>query len=174
MENSKFPTCLVISSILATCIYISAAAQSFRRDGAQGINYANFVKNPSNRLNVAVLASLMVYRPVDCTHKCINNQDCYSVNFATTSSLDGTHSCELLSTDKFHKSDDLVPHESFDHFNIKVNVKLFQSCKRPSRLDSASPSGSFPKQRQVIKPRDSWTRLVLVYCSIPSACRNLM
>ena len=65
MENSKFPPCLVISSILATCIYISTAAQNFRRDG--GVNYTHFVKNPSNRLNVAVLASLMVYRPVDCT-----------------------------------------------------------------------------------------------------------
>ena len=131
MENSKFPTCSVISSILATCIYISAAAQNFRRDDTQGIKYANFVKNPSNRLNVAVLDSLMVYRPVDCTFQCLNNQDCYSVNFATTTSLDGRHSCELLSTDKFHNSGDLVLHESYDHFNIKVIVKLFRSCKRP-------------------------------------------
>ena len=129
MENSKFPTCLVISSILATSIYISTAAQNFRRDG--GVNYAHFVKNPSNRLNVAVLASLMVYRPVDCTYKCINNKDCYAINFATTT-LDGRHSCELLSTDKFHNSGDLVLHETYDHYNIKVSVTLFHSCKRPS------------------------------------------
>ena len=132
MENSKFPLSIVIPLMLATCIYNSTSAQNFRRDGAQkGINYAHFVKNPSNRLNAAVLASLMVYRPVDCTYECINNQDCHSVNFATTSLIDGMHWCELLSTDKFHNSGDLVLHETYDHYNIKVSVKLFHSCNRP-------------------------------------------
>ena len=86
MENSKFPTCSVISSILATCIYISAAAQNFRRDDTQGIKYANFVKNPSNRLNVAVLDSLMVYRPVDCTFQCLNNHE-YRMKFFNESRI---------------------------------------------------------------------------------------
>ncbi|KAL9981983.1 hypothetical protein ACROYT_G010759 [Oculina patagonica] len=120
MESSKYSLFLMIPLILATFIYTSTDAQNFRRDGAQkGVNYAHFVKNPSHRLNAAVLVSLVVNRPVECTYQCINNQDCYSVNFATTS-LNGGHSCELLSTDKFHNSGDLVLHESYDHYNIKT------------------------------------------------------
>ena len=129
MDSSKFSQSLVIPSILATLIYTSTGTQNFRQDGAQkGVNYAHFVKNPSHRLNVAVLASLMVNRPVDCTYQCISNQDCYSVNFATTS-FDGRHSCELLNMNKFQKSGDLVHHESYDHYNIKVSVKLFRFCE---------------------------------------------
>ncbi|KAL9981985.1 hypothetical protein ACROYT_G010761 [Oculina patagonica] len=61
MENDKFSPSLVILLILATCIYTSTDAQNFRRDGAQqGVNYAHFVKNPSHRLNAAVLTPCMI------------------------------------------------------------------------------------------------------------------
>ena len=127
MKHRKLPLFLVIPLIFTTCIYTSTGAQSFRRDGKHDtVNFAHFVNNPSHRLNVAVLVSFMVLRTVECAYQCINNQDCYSFNFATTS-LDGRHSCELLNTDKFLNSDDLVYHAGFDHYNIKVSVKSFGS-----------------------------------------------
>ena len=118
---------LVIPLIFTTCIYTSNGAQNFRRDGKHNaVNFAHFVNNPSHRLNGAVLGSSMVLSPTVCAYQCINNQACYSFNVAATS-LDGRHSCELLNTDKFLNPDDLVCHDGFDHFNIKVSVKRFCS-----------------------------------------------
>ena len=127
MEHTKLPPSLVIPLIFATCFYTSTSAQNFRR-GDNAVNFAHFVNNPSQRLNGAVLVTFMVLSPTECAYQCINNQDCYSFNFAATS-LDGRHSCELLKIDKFLNSDDLVCHAVFDHYNIKVNVKCFCSIQ---------------------------------------------
>ena len=123
MEHSNLPLSLVIPLIFATSIYTSTSAQNFRRDGKHDtVNFAHFVNNPSQRLNGAVLVSFMVLSPAECAYQCINNQDCYSFNFAATS-LNGRHSCELLNTDKFFNCDDLVCHAGFNHYNIKVSAK---------------------------------------------------
>ena len=125
MKHSKLPLSLIIPLIFGTCISASTGAQSFRRDAEQNtVNFAHFVNNPSYRLNGAVLANFMVLSPTECAYQCINNQNCYSFNFAATS-LDGRHSCELLNTDMFINSDDLVCHAGFDHYNIEVRVKRF-------------------------------------------------
>ena len=118
VESSELHITLVL--LLSLCIYTSSSAETFRRDGQHGVNYAHFVKNPSQRLNAAVLASLMVSRPQECTFQCLNHQECYSVNFAAVS-VDGRYACELLNSDKFKSSGDLVHTESFDHYNIKVS-----------------------------------------------------
>ena len=125
MKHSKLPLSLVIPLIFGTCIYTSTGTKNFRRE-RNTVNFAHFVNNPAHRLNGAVLVSFMVLSPIECAYQCIHNQDCYSFNFAATS-LDGRHSCELLSTDKFLNSDDLVCHDGFDHYNIKVRVKRFCS-----------------------------------------------
>ena len=129
MKHKILPLSLVtvILFIFGTCTSASTDAQSFRRDGKYNrVNFAHFVNNPSHRLNGAVLVSFMVLNPTECAYLCINNQECYSINFATTS-LDGRHSCELLNTDMFINSDDLVSHAGFDHYNIKVRFKRFCS-----------------------------------------------
>ena len=123
MEHSKSPLSLVIPLIFATCIYTSTCAQNFRRDSEHvTVNFAHFVNNPSQRLNGAVLVSCLVLSPTECAYECIKNQDCYSFNFGATS-LDGRRSCELLNTDKFFNTDDLVFHADFNHYNIKVSAK---------------------------------------------------
>jgi len=127
MENNKLSLFLLITLAFGTCIYTSTGAQNFRRDGRyNAVNFAQFVKNPSHRLNGAVLIIFMVWSPAECAYQCINNQDCFSFNFAATS-LDGRHSCQLLNTDKFLNSDDLACHDGFDHYNIRVSVKRFCS-----------------------------------------------
>ena len=132
MKHKKLPLSLVIPLIFGTCFYTSTGTQSFRRDGKYNtVNFAHFVNNPSHRLNGAVLVSFMVLSPIECAYQCIHNQDCFSFNFAATS-LDGRHSCELLNTDKFLNSDDLLYHAGFDHYNIKVRVKRFCSSTIPA------------------------------------------
>ena len=121
MESGKF----YVTFVMLLMLGVSTCAQNFRRDGQHGVNYANFAKNPSQRLNAAVMASLMTSRSQECTYQCINHQKCYSVNFAAA-----THSCELLNTDKFeHSTSGLVSSNSFDHYNIKVSIKLFVLTK---------------------------------------------
>ena len=103
-------------------MYSSTFGQTFRRDAKKGINHAKFVKTPSTRLNVGVIASLMVSSRIDCTLECLSNKECYSINHET--SLDGKRSCELLNTDKFRNVDKVVFNANFDHYNIKVSIKL--------------------------------------------------
>ena len=122
MEIEKLYATSVLLIILD--VHVSTCAKNFRRDGQQGVNYAQFVKNPSQRLNAAVLASLMVSRPQECTFQCINHQDCYSVNVASVS-LNGRHTCELLNADRFYNSADFVQNQSFDHYNIKVSQAIY-------------------------------------------------
>jgi len=108
MKKSKLPLFLLTPLVFGTFICTSTGAQYSGRDGKY--NFAHFVNNPSHRLNGAVLDSIVVKSPAECAYQCINNQDCYSFNFAATS-LDRRHSCELLNTDRFLNSDDLVCHE---------------------------------------------------------------
>ncbi|KAL9981997.1 hypothetical protein ACROYT_G010773 [Oculina patagonica] len=96
----------------------SAFAQTFRRDAENGVNRGIFIKTPSTRLTAAVMASLMVSCPTDCTLECLGNQECYSYNLAA--SPDGRHTCELLNTDKFRNADKLVFSQDFEHYNIKT------------------------------------------------------
>ena len=143
MKHGKLPLSLVIPLIFAICIYTSTGPESFRRDGKYNtVNLAYFVNNPSHRLNGAVLVSFMVLSPIECAYQCIHNQDCYSFNFAATL-LDGRHSCELLNTDKFLNSEDLVCHDGFDHYNSKVRVKRFCSLTIPACFSFVKYSYSF-------------------------------
>ena len=123
-----------LTFVLSIGIYTLISAQTFRREGQYGVNYASFVKNPLQRLDVAVLIIIRVYKVQECLHRCVSHLECYSVNFAAAS-LDGTHKCELLNADKFQNPNDLALNETFDHYNIKAGVRLFVlvielSCQR--------------------------------------------
>ena len=111
--NLKFHSFLILLSYL----FSLSCAQNSKRE-KQGVSFAKFVKSPSVKLNVSSLTRLKVSRVGECTFECINNQDCYSVNFGT--SLDRKHSCELLATDKFRRSSKLFASREFDHYFIKV------------------------------------------------------
>ena len=75
--------------VLSIGIYTLISAQSFRQEGQYGVNYANFVKNPLQRLDVAVLIIIRVYKVQECLHRCVSDLECYSVNFAAAS-IDGS------------------------------------------------------------------------------------
>ena len=125
-----------ITFVLSIGIYTLISAQTFRREGQYSVNYASFVKNPLQRLDVAVLIIIRVYKVQECLHRCVSHLECYSVNFAAAS-LDGTHKCELLNADKFQKPNDLALNETFDHYNIKAGVRLFVLVIEQSYIFSA-------------------------------------
>ena len=99
-------------------------AQNFQRE-KHGLSFAKFLKekDSSVKLNSAFkLASLMVSKLGECTFECINNQECYSVNFGRNSPDARKHSCELLEKDKFRQPSGLVISDDFDHYYIKVSL----------------------------------------------------
>ena len=108
-------------SYLALIIHVHFStfirAQNFKRED-QGVSFAKFVKAPSVRLDAFKLTSQRVSKLGECTLECINNKQCYSVNFGGI--LGGKYSCELLGTDRFRESSKLVVSEEFDHYYIKV------------------------------------------------------
>lgn len=130
-----------ISVSLLQC-FVLIRAQNVKRE-KQGVSFAKFVKASSVKLDEPQnqLASLKVSRPGECTFECVNNHECYSVNFAS-GPLDqnAKYSCELLKTDKFTPSWRLVESQQFDHYYIKVcyflrhTVKLWETLFRTLHL----------------------------------------
>lgn len=94
-------------------------AQNFKRE-KQGVSFAKFIKASSVKLDTASLADLKVSKLGECTLECLNHEECVSTNVGRTSS-DGKYSCELLSMDKFRRSNELVASNDFDHYYIKVS-----------------------------------------------------
>ena len=111
--------------VLFLHVFALTCAKTFQRE-KQGVSFANFVKSSSVKLDEPKfqLASLKVSRAGECTLACVNNQECYSVNFASGSDESGKHTCELLKVDKFSRPTSLYKTEKFNHYFIKVSRKL--------------------------------------------------
>ena len=95
----------------------TANCQSFKRSINSHVRYAQFVGNPFTKLKASLLATLQVSSLGECTLGCINNQECFSVNFGDTQ---GRHICELINTDRFSQPDKFAASQDFYHYNIKV------------------------------------------------------
>ena len=115
---------IILHFYLYMYLYSSILAQNFKREN-QGVSFAKFIKAPSVKLNAFQLVHLKVSRLGECTFECINNKQCFSVNFGAL--RDGQHSCELLKMDMFRKSSSLAASKEFDHYYIKVSQrKIFK------------------------------------------------
>ena len=107
-------------SVLNANVRVGVFAQNYKRDNAQGVSYARFVKNPSARLNSFVLGAVRVSKIQECNWLCINNNDCFSVNVGKSS--EGMYLCELINTDRFNRPSEFAVSKTFDHYHIKVSM----------------------------------------------------
>lgn len=112
-------------------VFVLIRAQNVKRE-KQGVSFAKFVKASSVKLDEPQnqLASLKVSRPGECTFECVNNHECYSVNFASGSDDNGKHSCELLKVDKFSRPNNVYKTKEFNHYFIKVSKILLSTGNR--------------------------------------------
>lgn len=115
----QFKICLYVSLMPSFNLCSVMRAQNFKRE-KQGVSFAKFIKASSVKLDTASLADLKVSKLGECTLECLNHEECVSTNFGRTS-IDGKYSCELLSMDKFRRSNELVASNDFDHYYIKVS-----------------------------------------------------
>ena len=116
LSSSWIRTPLILF-IIASFNSSRANSQGFKRTHS-GLSFAQFVSNPFTTLNASLLATLQVSSLGECTFECINRHDCFSVNFVYR--VHGTHTCELINTDKFNQPDRFVISQEFYHYNIKV------------------------------------------------------
>ncbi len=119
MELSVWIASFYILVSIATFNLPIVNCQSFQRSNSRG-SFAHFVGNPFTRLTASVLATLQVSSLGECTFECINNHECFSVNFGDQAE-EGKHICELINTDRFSQPDKFVISQDFHHYNIKVS-----------------------------------------------------
>ncbi|KAL9952301.1 hypothetical protein ACROYT_G039536 [Oculina patagonica] len=116
--SSWMGTFYILVSIITFYLPIVVNCQSFKRSNSRG-SFANFAGNPFTRLTASVLVSLQVSSLGECTFECINNHECFSVNFGDQAE-EGKHTCELINTDRFSQPDKFVISQDFHHYNIKT------------------------------------------------------
>ena len=110
--------------IIASFSSPGANSQGFKRTNS-GVSFAQFVGNPFTRLNASLLETLQVSSLGECTLECINHHECFSVNFGNR--VHGTHTCELIYTDKFNQPNRFGISQEFYHYNIKVGPRIAYS-----------------------------------------------
>ena len=118
MELSAWIGIFYILVSIATFKLPMVNCQSFQRSNSR-VSFAHFVGNPFTKLYASVLATLQVSRIGECTLECINNHECFSVNFINQAE-GGKHICELINTDRFTQPDKFGINQDFHHYNIKV------------------------------------------------------
>ena len=115
----------VLASLIAAIFDVTTVhCQSFKRSLNSRISYAQFVGNPLTKLTILPLATLQVSSLGECTFECINNKECFSVNFGAKTP--GKHVCELINTDRFSQLDKFAASQDFDHYNIKVGCRVIR------------------------------------------------
>ena len=120
--NMELPSWIRATLVLFTLASFNsprANSQDFKRTkSGDSVSFAQFVGNPFKRLNASLLATLQVSSLGECTFECLSHHNCFSVNFGNR--VQGTHTCELINTDKFIQPDRFAISQEFCHYNIKV------------------------------------------------------
>ena len=117
MELLSWIRAPLILFTIATFNSSRANSQDFQRTKS-GVSFAQFVGNPFTRLNASLLATLQVSSLDECAFECLSHHNCFSVNFGN--GVHGTHTCEVINTDKFNQPDRFAISQEFCHYNIKV------------------------------------------------------
>lgn len=115
----KFYLLAVFIALMFSTIY----CDSFKREKPRE-SYANFVRNPFKRLVASSLTTVQISSIGECTLKCVNHQECVSVNFGNQGQ--GKHTCKLINTDRFKQPDKFTASQNFHHYNIKVSWGLIR------------------------------------------------
>ncbi|XP_066021817.1 uncharacterized protein [Pocillopora verrucosa] len=78
-----------------------------------------FVREEFRYLNVPRIGFYTVDDSIDCAFNCLSHTSCFSVNLAASRGMDGKFWCELLSSDKYRNSTELLGNKSSHHFVTK-------------------------------------------------------
>ena len=90
----------------------------------------------------------MVTDVFDCTFECLRLPSCVSVNVASNKEAPGNIFCELLSSDKYQKSQKFTENKTSHHLfkKVKVSEKLAERSQILTTIACASISALLKKK----------------------------
>ena len=87
------------------------SAKKWKRTDGGGCASVSFVRNVFHFLTATNVGSHLVQKVGICAHMCVDNLLCFSYNIAAQPDINGRHFlCELLASDMYNSSDQLLPH----------------------------------------------------------------
>ena len=111
---------LFLSSFLETKV-VDVRGKPLSRGTVKGMAYAKFKVHKFSYLNITAIGSHYVGKGSECGFACVNIPSCFSFNLAEFQDINGKVLCELLPSDLYNNSDNLVPSQSHHHYSIAVS-----------------------------------------------------
>ena len=83
------------------------------------------VEETFSYLNISKINSTEVQNNGECAFACLKEPMCFSYNFEASASKTGTRVCELLPSDKYNNSGEVIISQKFNHYSIQVSDLMF-------------------------------------------------
>ena len=99
------------------------------RESSDEMWLMNMVEETFSYLNITKINSAEVQNNGDCAFACLNEPMCFSYNLEARASKTGTRVCELLPSDKYNNSDEVIISQKFHHYSIQVSDLMFNNKK---------------------------------------------
>ncbi|XP_058967421.2 uncharacterized protein [Pocillopora verrucosa] len=80
----------------------------------------NMVEETFSYLNISKINSAEVQNNGECAFACLKEPMCFSYNLEASASKTGTRVCELLPSDKYNNSDEVIISQKFHHYSIQT------------------------------------------------------
>ena len=102
---------------------LDVRAKTLNRGTDRGMAYANFNAHKFTYLNVTSIGVDHVHKDSECGLACVNMPSCFSFNLGAISDINKEEIlCELLPSDMYNNSEELVHSKLFHHYSISVNI----------------------------------------------------
>ena len=102
----------------------------------------NMVEETFSYLNISKINSAEVKNDGECPFACLKEPMCFSYNLEASASKTGTRVCELLPSDKYNNSDEVIISQKFHHYSIQVSDLMFNTEKIVGKLRGKKMAGS--------------------------------
>ncbi|RMX54259.1 hypothetical protein pdam_00023257 [Pocillopora damicornis] len=90
------------------------------RESSDEMWLMNMVEETFSYLNITKINSAEVQNNGECAFACLNEPMCFSYNLEARASKTGTRVCELLPSDKYNNSDEVIISQKFHHYSIQT------------------------------------------------------
>ena len=97
------------------------------RESSDEMWLMNMVEETFSYLNISKINSAEVQNDGECAFACLNEPMCFSYNLEASASKTGTRVCELLPSDKYNNSDEVIISQKFHHYSIQVSDLMFNT-----------------------------------------------
>ncbi|XP_015765147.1 PREDICTED: versican core protein-like isoform X3 [Acropora digitifera] len=118
LVNFKRLLLLILLSLAHTGKADQASVTISRGGNTRDSGFAYFIEEKFSHLNITALVNRVAENTLACALSCLNNQACFSFNFAAFPDKAGKFTCEILWSDKYNNSENFLPSKTLHHFSI--------------------------------------------------------